>query len=362
MKSDKEVSSFGMDAELFFRSVLSFFIIVLGIIGMDFSNQIKNLQEISVSIECVTTINAQIQRLVRMEVTYEYSDGLIQDVDQTIEKLLQTNHFILMEENELTETFSNMIDSWENLKKEIYIARLNGWHSTRILYAGETAFYMTEKLSEELLGYFLYLPTIMQLLHIFIFSTIALILSSVVLRCIRYVAVIRKQKQEVDNSYIDPATQVYNRAKCQEVLLESLHGIDSLFILYDLNHLKQVNDSLGHDCGDLLIASFAQSLKQAQADMIQQPFIGRYGGDEFIVYFKDIAHTDLKYFYEVLESSVETWNQTETRFQIHFAFGQVYAYELPEASWIGDLFKLADKRMYEHKIESKKKRAEMHSL
>ncbi len=361
MKIDKKVSSFGADTELFFRSILTFFIIVLGIIGMDFSNQIKNLQEISVSIECVTTINAQIQRLVRMEVTYEYSDGLIQEVDNTIEKLLQTNHFILMEENELTQTFSNMIDSWENLKKEIYIARLDGWHSTRILYAGETAFYMTEKLSEELLGYFLYLPVIMKLLYVFIFATITLILFSVILRCLKYVGVIRKQKQEVDNSYIDPATKVYNRAKCQEILVESLHGKDSLFILYDLNNLKKVNDSLGHDCGDLLISSFAQSLKYAQSDIIQQSFIGRYGGDEFIVYFKDIAHTDLKHFYEVLEDSIAIWNENETRFQIHFACGQVYAYELPDANYIGDLFKLADKRMYENKIAIKKKNIENQS-
>lgn len=342
------------NTELLFRSVLGFFIIVLTIVGLDFSMQIKKIQEIAVSIECISTMNAQVQRLVRMEVTYEYNDGLIYQIDSTIEQLSNVDHFILTQNNEFTDTFGSVIENWQNLKNEIYLARQNGWHSTRILYASETVFYSIERLSIELMDYFIYLPSLLALLQFFIFGIIGLILLWVIIRCIRYVSVISKQKQQVQESYIDPATNLYNRGKCQELLVEKLAHDNSILILCDLNNLKIVNDSLGHDYGDLLIKSFAHALISAQQEVSQNAFIGRYGGDEFIIYFEHIESTNLSKFYDVLHKSIQKFNDSEVRFKIQFAFGQAYSYEVSSAETIGDLFKLADERMYINKIEVKK--------
>ncbi|MFI3230188.1 MAG: GGDEF domain-containing protein [bacterium] len=356
-KTKKGISNSGIsNAELLFRSVVLFFIIVLVIIGIDFSNQMKNLQDISNSIEYTTSLNAKIQRIVRMEVTYENSDKLIDEVDSILDKLLKTNHFILITDDKMTNTFSSVIDSWESLKNEVYIARENGWHSTRILYAGETVFYSVERLSAEIMSYFLYLPTVLNLLQFFIFGVISLILIGLLIQCVKYISVIREQREQVKESYIDPATRVYNRAKCQELLLDTpLAGENSLFILCDLNNLKQVNDNLGHDCGDLLISSFAKSLINAQENIRAKAFIGRYGGDEFIIYFTNISLDELNDFYDLIQVYIHDFNKNEDRFKIQFAFGQVYAHEISSAIKVTDLFKLADERMYKNKIETKKK-------
>lgn len=344
------------NTELLFRSIVLFFIIILVIIGIDFSNQMKNLEDISSSIEHTISLSAKIQRIVRMEVTYENSDKLIEEVEDTIEQLIQTNHFILITDDKITNTFSNVVDSWESLKNEIYLARENGWHSTRILYAGETVFYAVENLSSEIMSYFLYLPTVLNLLQFFIFGTIALILIGLLVQCVKYISVITKQREEVNKSYIDPATKLYNRAKCQELLLDTpLAGENSLFILCDLNNLKQVNDNLGHDLGDLLISSFAKSLINAQENISAKAFIGRYGGDEFIIYFENIGIEELNNFYDLIKVYIQDFNKTQDSFKIQFAFGQVYAHEISSAVKVTDLFKLADERMYKNKIETKKK-------
>jgi len=60
-------------------------------------------------------------------------------------------------------------------------------------------------------------------------------------------------------------------------------------ILVDVDHFKQVNDSLGHDVGDALLRSFANRL---QAVMRASDTVARLGGDEFGVVLSGIGRDD----------------------------------------------------------------------
>jgi diguanylate cyclase (GGDEF)-like protein/PAS domain S-box-containing protein len=83
----------------------------------------------------------------------------------------------------------------------------------------------------------------------------------------------------------DALTSLANRAQFQEVLQTTIQrstrsGRRVGLLMIDIDHLKQINDTLGHDAGDLLLKLFAERLKSAvrPADVV-----ARLGGDEFAI-------------------------------------------------------------------------------
>ncbi len=56
-------------------------------------------------------------------------------------------------------------------------------------------------------------------------------------------------------------------------------GQDYAIVFFDLDHFKSVNDNYGHDCGDVVLRTFAQILLKLTR---KSDIIGRYGGEEFV--------------------------------------------------------------------------------
>ncbi|HSU94488.1 MAG TPA: diguanylate cyclase [Gemmatimonadaceae bacterium] len=83
----------------------------------------------------------------------------------------------------------------------------------------------------------------------------------------------------------DALTGLYNRRHLDERLDEMFEHSARLHeplsvVMFDLDHFKKVNDTYGHQVGDLVLAQFAQLLKHVARDIDR---IGRYGGEEFMV-------------------------------------------------------------------------------
>ena len=57
-----------------------------------------------------------------------------------------------------------------------------------------------------------------------------------------------------------------------------------IMFLLDINHFKAVNDTYGHDVGDSVISQLGEVLKEIFTD---DSIVGRFGGDEFIVFIKN---------------------------------------------------------------------------
>lgn len=102
------------------------------------------------------------------------------------------------------------------------------------------------------------------------------------------------EKQIYRLAYYDMLTSLPNRAMLYTLLKQAmseahrnqLHGA-VLFI--DLDRFKQVNDSLGHEAGDLLLKEIAHRLKSC---VREEDVVSRIGGDEFVVALFDIAQRE----------------------------------------------------------------------
>ena len=119
------------------------------------------------------------------------------------------------------------------------------------------------------------------------------------------------QKQIHNLAYYDLVTGLPNRAQLYERLEQALtsarrkdHEFALLFL--DLDHFKQVNDTLGHDAGDDLLQQVSDRLTEVvrstdsvartntgdEDDSFQQHTIARLGGDEFVVLLSSINRAE----------------------------------------------------------------------
>jgi diguanylate cyclase (GGDEF)-like protein len=88
---------------------------------------------------------------------------------------------------------------------------------------------------------------------------------------------------------IDGLTQVFNRTfflKKSQMIFETISrsGGNISVIMFDIDHFKNVNDTFGHDAGDVVLTHVARVAKECLRD---SDIIGRYGGEEFIICMPD---------------------------------------------------------------------------
>ena len=91
----------------------------------------------------------------------------------------------------------------------------------------------------------------------------------------------------------DSLTNLPNRKMFLETLdneiIKKTHNEQKLALLFiDLDHFKEVNDTLGHHVGDMLLKEVAQRLSHC---IRQSDVVARLGGDEFTIIMNDIAST-----------------------------------------------------------------------
>ncbi|GKX65740.1 sensor domain-containing diguanylate cyclase [Inconstantimicrobium mannanitabidum] len=115
-----------------------------------------------------------------------------------------------------------------------------------------------------------------------------------IVRAIGAIIDIDKQKKETENLLFmaerDSATGLYNKGTSQRLVEKYMRNAEqsskgALFVI-DVDNFKLVNDTLGHLAGDYVLNRISAMLSQT---FKENSIIGRIGGDEFIVFLKDVS-------------------------------------------------------------------------
>ena len=160
-----------------------------------------------------------------------------------------------------------------------------------------------------------------------------------------------------DISLRDELTGLYNRRGFMQEATRHLHGnpSDFLLVFMDMNGLKPINDTFGHDDGDAALRSVGDILRHS---FRERDILARVGGDEFAALVKDVGAERV----DALENRFEeqsakasqlismSWAHPGQPYRISFARGYVLG---NAASDLEELMRVADERMYIHKAEQR---------
>ncbi|MDE6426606.1 MAG: GGDEF domain-containing protein [Ruminococcus sp.] len=147
----------------------------------------------------------------------------------------------------------------------------------------------------------------------------------------------------------DGMTQVLNK-RCYQNMIPVFRKCSSICVIYfDVNNLKLMNDTMGHEKGDMVIKRAAEYIKQFTG---QKDYCFRMGGDEFLMVMTECTFREIDEFIEKLNhDSPYILNRSEDPVKCALSFG--YAYAKEEYSY-DELLTEAEENMYTKKTELKK--------
>jgi len=161
----------------------------------------------------------------------------------------------------------------------------------------------------------------------------------------------RKDMEEKLQYYAlhDRMTGLYNRVYFEEKLQEvneSCQGPIGI-VIFDVDGLKLVNDTFGHQAGDELLVSAATIIKECFSGTAE---VARIGGDEFAVILYNLSSVEIEEICQRIRQRVSEFRETYTKVPLSISIGfSVRTY--PKQS-IAEVFKIADDNMYREKLHS----------
>lgn len=121
------------------------------------------------------------------------------------------------------------------------------------------------------------------------------------------------------------------------------------FLLLDLDHFKKVNDTYGHDIGDLVLQDFALTIKGYLAN---GDLFGRLGGEEFAILLYGMDEKSCDHKAEVLREAIMKSSNPEIPQGYTVSIGLITIFPDSQAS-LNMLYRLSDKALYQAKQEGR---------
>lgn len=145
----------------------------------------------------------------------------------------------------------------------------------------------------------------------------------------------------------DYLTKIWNRRYTEELIGKRIRERKTgIFILFDIDKFKSVNDSYGHLTGDDLLIKISESVGE---HLGEGDVFGRLGGDEFVLWLAGSGdkEADKLRIWEIFESTKFRYSEHEVDMDIHCSAGVVFYDD--DVTCFEELYSKADKAMYQAK-------------
>ena len=303
-------------------------------------------------------VRGKTQRIVKLEISGEQEDDMIRDIDSFIDGLRNGNedlNLVRLNDPAFQDKMKELEDYFQILKQEILLVREEGPDHTQIIPVSEQFFVICDEATGLAEEYSQRKASSLSYLEKYITADIVALMILIgyeLVKALKYAAMNRALQKKI---YLDEETGLPNKNKCGEFLdAAELPEADVGVCSFDLNNLRRINNSMGHEAGDAYIRRFAVCLRAA---MPAEHFVGRNGGDEFLAVTHGLNETQMT---ECLQKIRERMKQESLRHPdtpVSYAVGFALASDNPGCS-MQELFNLADKNMYIDKNHVKREEAE----
>jgi diguanylate cyclase (GGDEF)-like protein/PAS domain S-box-containing protein len=145
----------------------------------------------------------------------------------------------------------------------------------------------------------------------------------------------------------DPLTGLYNRVYFEEEMsrMEKTRDETVGILSCDVDGLKLVNDTLGHDQGDRLLIAAARVIRES---FREGDLVARIGGDEFAVILPNTTEPSVENACQRIQEAVDIYNATTPELPLSISAG--FSIKNGSHRNLKDVFKEADNHMYRKKL------------
>jgi diguanylate cyclase (GGDEF)-like protein len=325
-------------------------VVILGIVLFNIFQLVEIIQGTGRVINYTGIIRGGTQRLVKLETNGIPKDDLMLYLDGILDEL-QTGQgqydLDKLDDIPYLEKLSELNDYWDDLEAEILIYRVDQSNQEKVIQMSETYFNMANDVVGTAEFYLEQKTKILTSLELVMVILLGLLIVIALQQAMTEIQLLRKNKELATAAYYDKPTGLPGRLSCEEKIWTPMDRKEGPFgmVMFDLNNLKCINDSYGHSAGDVLIKAFADILNHLTNENV---FVGRYGGDEFIMIVKNHREEQIQQLLTEIELATIRYNQKSDLLKIQYAVGYEYGGDsLPQ------MLEKADEKMYANKTAIK---------
>ena len=342
------------------KTAMTVLTIILIILFFCIMSMVEKIQGTARVVNYAGLVRGKTQRIIKLEDAGEPQDTMIADINAYIDGLQNGSSeldLVRLDDRDFQDKMTELASYFEELKAEILLVREKGYENTAIIEKSETFFKICDEATGLAEAYSQRMASSLKKLEQVVVGDIiglVFVIGMELIKAVRYAAMNRILQKKV---YLDEATGLPNKNKCEEILEgsdggEEISGVYAVCV-FDLNNLRTINNSLGHDKGDEYIRSFAVQLRKA---VPEEYFVGRNGGDEFLAILRGLNREEVEACMNHIRTQTAEYSRQHPEMPISYAGGYALSTEFEDCD-IRELFRHADQNMYIDKNRAKMEEA-----